>query len=482
MKKDDPAQKEEGTASMVLLVQPEQGEFVKKRIFQPGVEIPLNLACLAAFLEREGIPNRILDLRLCTHAGAALEKVVRETKPFVVGISAFTSEIGNAIEVARRVKALDQNIFTVLGGHHASAQPVQTLQDGPWFDCLVIGEGEITLIEVIRTWKQRGNFIHVHGIAFRESGEIRVNPPRELLRCLDDLPFPARDKLELNRYVPNPGTGNFLTLPSTGIMASRGCPYKCRYCSKGVWGDSVRFRSIDNVVAEIEHCIERYGIRDFRFFDDNLTLPQWDLKQFCRLLIDRKINIHWNCYSRVSNVTVETLQLMKEAGCYHIKYGIEFGTEKALRLAGKGANLEQARRAVSLTREVGIECKGNFILGIPGEEVEDCQKTIAFARELSPDLASFYPFDFFPGSRFYQEMQENSHSLRLLPREVTERLASRAYRSFYFRPAYFLQRARRVLHHPSRELKVVTNGLQMMLGFYLRQIIGHPKKNGSPSS
>ena len=160
-----------------------------------------------------------------------------------------------------------------------------------------------------------------------------------------------------------------MSLPSTGIMASRGCPYKCRYCSKGVWGDLVRFRTVENVLAEIEHCINSYGIHDFRFFDDNLTLPQWDLKRFCSLLLERDLKITWNCYSRVNNVNRETLHLMKEAGCYHIKYGIEFGTKKALELSSKGTTLDQARRAVSLTKQVGIECKGNFILGIPGEEL-----------------------------------------------------------------------------------------------------------------
>jgi radical SAM superfamily enzyme YgiQ (UPF0313 family) len=235
---------------------------------------------------------------------------------------------------------------------------------------------------------------------------------------------------------------------------------------------------VENVIEEIEHCIGSYGIRDFRFFDDNLTLPQWDLKRFCRLLLERGLKINWNCYSRVNNVNMETLRLMKEAGCYHIKYGIEFGTKKALQLSSKGTTLDQARRAVSLTKQVGIECKGNFILGIPGEELADCEKTIAFALEVSPDLVSFYPFDLAPGSWFYREGNGDANS-KALPREVTERLASQAYRAFYFRPLYIIQRAKRILRYPGREFKVVSDGLRMILGFYLKQMITSQRK-GAP--
>jgi radical SAM superfamily enzyme YgiQ (UPF0313 family) len=257
-------------------------------------------------------------------------------------------------------------------------------------------------------------------------------------------------------------------LPSTGIIASRGCPYQCHYCSKGVWGSTIRFRSPRHVIQEIEHCIDRYAIHDFRFYDDALTLPNWDLKGLCEGIIKKKLDISWNCYSRVNNINLDILRIMKEAGCYHIKYGIEFGTEKALKLANKKASLEQARAAVSLTKKVGIECKASFILGIPGEDVQDCQKTVAFALDISPDLASFYPFDLFPGSKFYEDAQggKAAGAATMLDRHITEQLVSQAYRSFYFRPAYLLQRFKRFVRYPLREARVNLNGLKMITKFY----------------
>ena len=467
----------------VLLVQPHQGESVKRRIFHPGIEIPLNIACLAAYLDRQGISNSILDMRLYADRDPfrQVENAVSNGKPSIVGISAFTSEADNARRVAELVKRMDENIVTVVGGHHASALQADLLREVPGYDLLVYGEGEITLTQIVDRTKSGGSFCDLDGVVYRNGDQVVVNPPRKVIDRLDDLPFAARDKLDLDRYVPSPGTGNYMRLPTTGIMASRGCPYRCNYCSKGVWGNDVRFRSVENVLSEVESCIDKYGMHDFRFYDDGLTLPQWDLKLFCNEILRRGIDISWNCYSRVNHVDKEKLLLMKKAGCYHIKFGIEFGTEKALRLADKGATLKQARKAVLLTKEAGIECKGNFMFGIPGETIDDCKQTIAFAIELSPDLATFYPFDLFPGSTFYRRKTEGDVSVdNRLPRTVTDALSSKAYVAFYFRVEYVLQRFQRLLRNPLREIVLVRNGLRMIGRFFFNKWVeGFGKRRAS---
>lgn len=462
----------------ILLVQPEQGSFVYRRIFHPGVEIPLNLLCLAGYVGREGIESRILDLRIKKGAGEeVLRGWLRELKPRVVGISACTTEVENAGEVARVVRQESGGrVPVLLGGHHASAVPEETLGTYPEVDYLICGEGEVALTEFMRLYLGGQDVRGAKSLVYREGEGVVRNVLAEQIRDLDSLPLQPRGMVELDKYVPSPGTGNYMRLPSTGIVSSRGCPYNCHYCSKGVYHRTIRFRSPENVVAEMEDCMGRYGIRDFRFYDDVLTYPKWDLERFCGLILERGLDVTWNCYSRVNHITLSKLEMMKRAGCYHIKYGIEFGTEKALILANKQATLAQAREAVRLTKQVGIECKGNFILGIPGEDLEDCRKTVAFARELSPDLVSFYPHDVFPGTHFYHLLQQPGSELKMLPREETEELAYRAYLSFYLRPSYMLQRARRVSAHPKRELQVVWSGLYMMGRFYLKsgwQFLSH---------
>ncbi|MBC8412336.1 MAG: radical SAM protein [Nitrospira sp.] len=454
----------------VLLIQPQQGEFVKKRIFHPGLEIPLNIACLAAYLDVQGIDNRILDMRLYDAPFKDLEDTIKMYSPRIVGISAFTSEYDNAIKSAKIIKSINKDILIVIGGHHAAAMPSELLEEIPEFDLLIHGEGELALTEIIRQFDSGRDYTEISGVSYRNGDSVVVVPRAELIASLDDLPFPARHKLDLSRYVPSPGTGNYMQLPTTGIMASRGCPYKCNYCSKGVWGATIRFRSVENVLAEVEHCIEKYGIHDYRFYDDALTLPQWELKRFCEEIIKRKLNITWNCYSRVNGITEDKLLAMKEAGCYHIKYGIEFGTEKALKIANKGATLNQARNAVALTKKVGIECKGNFMLGIPGETEADLEQTIKYAIELSPDLATFYPFDLFPGNTFYRRKLEGDNSIDdRLPREITQKMSNKGYISFYFRAGFIIQRLKRMAKNPMREIRLVKNGLAMIIQYFFRK-------------
>jgi radical SAM superfamily enzyme YgiQ (UPF0313 family) len=456
----------------ILLVHPLYGEETENRIFHPGVELPISLAYLSAYIEQKGIENDILDLRIEKYPEQALRIKINEKRPLAVGITSSTAGIKNAAWIARYIKDTDRQIITIIGGWHASALPEEILGKYPQFDYIIHGEGEEAFANLVACLEAGGSPEGLKGFALRVNGGVQVNPREELISNLDDIPFPARHKLPVLRYQPQPGTRNYLTLPSTGILVGRGCPYRCLFCYKGVWGKSVRFRSPENVLEEIEMCIDRFGIRDFRFYDDTITIPSWDLKRFCEEIIDRKFNISWNCWSRVNDVDEDKLRLMKEAGCYHIKFGIEFGTEKALRLARKGATLEQARRAVALCKKMDIECKGSFVFGIPGEILEDCHDTLNFALEVSPHFATFYAFDPIPGSPFYQQIKEGKidPDRDIIKREITLDLANDAYRAFYFRPTFIFQRFKSFLLHPVREGRMVLSGLRMIISYWFNRL------------
>jgi len=452
----------------VLLIHPLYGDETIRRVFQPGVELPISLAYLASYLETQGCLCDFLDLRLESKPEQALSERLASNRYLVVGITASTAGLDMAARAAKQVKALAPNSKTVIGGWHASALPEDTLRAFPQFDYLVHGEGEVAFTRLVQFLDGGGDPARVRGLAFRSNGEVIVNPREELITNLDQLPFPCREKLPIHRYQPTPATRNCLRLPSTGILVGRGCPYNCRFCYKGVWGKSVRFRSPQNVLDEIQLCIDRYGIHDFRFYDDSMTFPAWDLEGFCREVIRRGLRISWNCWSRVNNVSEEKLRLMKAAGCYHIKFGIEFGTERALRLARKGATLQQAQEAVRLSRKVGIESKGSFIFGIPGETVGECRDTISFALRTAPDFATFYPFDPIPGSPFHESILKGdiNPAVDMLPREVTTRLADEAYRRFYLRPRFLLRRFTAFVRHPFRELRALVSGGLMLASYW----------------
>lgn len=451
----------------VLLVQPEYGkEGLKKIIHHPGMEFPYNLTCLSGYLEKEGISNEIFDWRLYETPEELFRSQLMKLKPAVVGITSTTFSMNNAARIVNIVKGVDKRIVTVLGGCHASALPEETLTDYSDFDYLIHGEGEVALTNLVNAVKDNSKDIeNLEGLALRKNGGVIVNPRGKPIADLDSLPLPARHKIDVKKYAPNPGTRNYMSLPTTGLSVGRGCPYNCQFCYKGVWGKSIRFRSQESVMSEIKECKEKYGINDFRFYDDVLTFPKWHIIDFAEKLIRDNIEINWSCWSRVNDVNYDTLVKMKQAGCYHIKYGIEFGTEKALKLTKKGITLEQSRKAIEMTRNVGIECKGSFIFGIPGETEEDCRQTIQFALDISPDFATFYTYDCIPGSKFYEQMKAGTNNVSL-SKEVTEKFKYEAYKKFYLRPSFFFRRIKALINNPGREIKSLYDGVKMMIGHF----------------
>jgi radical SAM superfamily enzyme YgiQ (UPF0313 family) len=364
-----------------------------------GREMPLGIAYLAAYLEKENISVEILDLNVSEQPLSDLEETLKLLHPRFVGISAFTVDVIEANTLAGRCKEMLPDITTIIGGIHATALPKRTLDEFEHFDYLIHGQGEVPLTRLIRHIKGNKDIHGIYGLVYRNKGKIVINP-RENYLSLDNLPFPARHKLKINAYAPHPQ--KYMTLPNTGIFSSIGCPFKCSYCSIHIVHPQYLARSPEMVVREIEECIHRFGIRDFRFFDDCLTLDRKHITDICNLLISKKIKINWNCQSRVDKVDKELLALMKKAGCHQITYGIETGTQKGLQLINKNTTLEQAAVALKYTRDAGLESGGSFLIGVPGETMEDIQNTISFARKISPDIATFYIVKSYPGTILFQ--------------------------------------------------------------------------------
>lgn len=444
----------------------------------PGKEIPLSLCYLGSFLQSRGFTARILDLDWLGGVSPHLEKALAENAPALVGISAYTPNIALAAQIAAGVKQLTPATPVVLGGFHASALPERTLREFAAFDCLIIGEGEQTLAELVASRRDNRSFRDLPGLAFREDDAIRVNPPRPLLADLDMLPFPDRRLVPYRQYVPDPG--NYFSLPSTGILFSRGCPHLCTYCSKAVFKNRLRYRGVDNFLAEIRHCVNELGIRDFRLEDEAPTTDPRRIRELSEALLAAGLAIHWHCYSRVDRLDEATLRLMKRAGCYHITYGIESGVPATLARINKPLDLERAAAMVALTKKLGLECKVNFILGFPWETIADMRQTVRFARRISPDLVTFNLFKPLPGSLLYDELDAagrlrhtrwedyfttSEPLLFAAPYTEAEALAvlRNAVFSFYFRWRYIGQRLRRLVRHPRREAAMAWRGVGVLL-------------------
>ena len=445
-------------------------------------EIPMGLACLASYLESKGISSAILDMYSYPKPYTLLREVLAKRRPAIVGITSYSPTINESYEVSKAVKDFDPKITTIIGGLHASALPQEALESCPSIDYLVYGEGELTLYELADNIIHNQDTQNLKGTAIRHDGKIKLNPPRELIPDLDSLPFPAREKLELGRYHSNPN--NHLQLPTTTMFTTRGCPFHCTFCSTHhIWGSSVRLISARRIFAEVQHCRENYNIRDFDFNDDTFTLSKSRVIELCNLFIENKLGVSWCCFSRVDTVDYELLCLMKEAGCFYIRYGIESGTESSLRLINKGTTLKQARDAIYWTKKAGIESQGSFILGVPGETIRDAKETIAFAKVLNPDIAVFRTCFPVPGSKMYDALKTESKTLPLSnwerlkdlkkyePKLIFEilrislfyKLGLRAYFSFYLSPGWIIQKIKRFLKNPKREISKFCFGFPAFL-------------------
>ncbi len=362
---------------------------------------PLGLAYLAAVLERAGHEVQVFDFGLdpLVSVETDIDRVCA-FDPQVVGITSMTSVYESALDTAARLKArLGRPI--ILGGPHATVFPERVLSEAPVIDYVVRGEGEETVLELVSALESGIRDIgRIQGVTHRQHGSIVSNPDRPLLTDLDSLPFPARHLFSLDRYGLRTPNGR----PMATLLSSRGCPYNCAYCFKGIVGRTYRQRSPGNIMAEIRQVIDQYGLHDFYFIDDLFTVNSRRLADLMEQFIAGGTKIQWQCLGRVDSVTAPLLSRMYAAGCRQIHYGIESGNQRILERIGKGINLDQVRRAVRWAQEAGIHVKGYFMLGLPGDTPETMQQTIDFAVELNLDEAMFSLTTPFPGTRLWDEL------------------------------------------------------------------------------
>lgn len=400
---------------------------------KPRVVLPLGVAYLASFLEKNGREVKILDavgLGWCSQeivlksgrplvrvglTPSQIEERVATYHPDIVGISClFSSQAHNAHEVAKLVKSVDKNIVTVFGGAHPSVIPEKILQD-PNVDFVVIGEGELTMLELVKTIEVSGSYSDIKGLAFKKDGEIVVNPRRPFIENIDELPYPARYLLPIEEYFRAAKGHGAAEKKSrfTSMITSRGCPRNCIFCSiHTVWGHKWRPRSPENVVDEIEHLVKEYGVEEIHFEDDNLTLDPKRMEAICDGIVERGLDICWTTPNGVDINTLNKglLKKMKDSGCYWLCFGIEHGDpyfrEKVI---GKPISAEHATNVIKWANELGIWTNGFFIIGLPGETPRTAQKTVDCAKALDLDFASFFIATPYPGTRLHKIAVERGY-------------------------------------------------------------------------
>jgi magnesium-protoporphyrin IX monomethyl ester (oxidative) cyclase len=390
---------------------------------------PLGLGYLAAFLEKNNVDVKILDAlaegggqikatkktRVYGLSDKQIENRLEEYKPDLVGItSMFTAYSGDVHRVANLVKEYNRKTTVVLGGAHACIFPELILRDKN-VDLVSVGEGEVTLMEIIKTLKSKRSLDEIPGTVTRIGKRIIRNTVREFITDLDDIPFPARHLLPMEVYFKAASSPYAMRKPATNMITSRGCPGHCVYCSiHSIWGHRWRARSTESVLGEIELLVNKYKIREIDFMDDSMSVDRNRLEAICDGIITRKIDIRWTTPNGIAHWTLNKhlIEKMKEAGCYRITFGIESGNQETRKFLGKPYPLSQARELLIHANKTGMWTICTNILGFPYETRNQMQDTVNFAVYSDTDLAVFYLLQPYPGTPVY-EIFKNEKLLNL---------------------------------------------------------------------
>jgi len=379
----------------VLLVYP--------NIVESPKDFSTGLGIISAILKKKGHEVRLLDSTFGLKDREIVNKIIG-FKPEVVGISVASNDFPYAKHIASIIKQ-HTNVPIVGGGYHATIAPEDILNEA-CFDIAVIGEGEASFAELIKSMEKGKIDTNIRGIWFKINGEIIRNQFRELNSNLNDLPFPDRGLFNYQKHIDhNRGLATFLT--------TRGCPFQCTYCINAVlikmfgFKGYVRYRSVDNIFSEIKEVIRKYDIKEIEFYDDTFTLNKKRMREFCERY-PKEVGKPFYVNARVNAVDKETFDMLKKAGCVRVSLGIEAG-DPVIRnsVLKRNQSDEEIIRTFRIAREAGLQTYAFNMIGIPYETKESIQKTIELNRKCQPDYIGVSIFNAFKGTELYGLCKKN---------------------------------------------------------------------------
>lgn len=464
-----------------------QGGKGSKAKIQYGNMPPLGVLYMAGELRRHGHEVQLID---ATTTGAGHDEIlgrIREFDPGLVGVSTMTPSAPAAYDLVRFLKG-HLDVPVIIGGVHCNSFQGKVLEDLPQADAVCVGEGEQTIVELVKAFEGGMALEDVKGIFYRDtSGKIVGTESRPLNMDLDTLAFPARDLVDHSPYSLLPGA--FKRLPITSMITSRGCPYgKCSFCFEaGNHAFKFRRNSPEYVMREIEETLIPLGIREIAFWDDIFLVNHKWVEQFTQLI--KKYDLTWSCYAWPKPVTKAMLEMASDAGCWAVSYGFESGDQKLLDVIEKNMTLEHSRQAAKWTHDAGMATRALFMLALPGETPELAKKTVEFAIEMDCTMAQFHPTFPEPGTPLYDRARLEGQILTdfhgrmkaaYIPHgykdaEEVENTVRWAYRRFYLRPSLMWKYLSRI--RTWEDVVHIFNGVRFFFGLLMSEkSSSEPKK------
>lgn len=444
-----------------LLLEPLVSDSAKWGRFSAGKGFvpPMGMFSIYSYLKSKGREVRFIDTQFGEFGEDEIRGLLASDKNIrTVGIPVFTNTAFHSFRTAKLCKEANPAVKVVLGGVHATAMPERSLRECPSADYVVLGEGELTMDELVGRIEAGRPAGDVQGVAYMQVGRYVQNECRPLIKDLDSLPLTAYEDIDLSRYVPHPT--QYKVLPNFPMLTQRGCPYKCTFCDASlVHGKQVRQFSVDRIISELELLVGKHGAKGIYFQDSTFTMKKEWAAQLFEKMIAKGFRLQWACNTRVDRVDPELLKLMKRAGCWMINYGIESANQQSLDMLKKGTTVEQAVKAVADTKKAGIDLTCNFILCLPGEDAAMVENTIRFSKQLFADMSLFWLPVPYPGSEL-AEICRREGGLRegakwedyisfdfdnpvyvnpLIGAAGMREYYRKAYRSYYMNPRYILK-------------------------------------------
>ena len=431
---------------------------------------PLGLAYIAAVLEQAGYQVDILDALALGNEqreqlpdgrlriGLSEEQIakhVRDYSPDIVGIGCgFTVYASDSHRIAKCIKQAHPKALVVFGGAHSTTVPELVLKDKN-VDLVVSGEGETTTLELVKCIKEGKPYTHIKGTVVRENGQkVIYNEPRENIEDLDQLPFPARHLLPMEKYFDFQKKGRllyryYMRKPIANIITSRGCPYNCVFCAvRTIWGRTWRGRSAENITKEIEFLVGEYGIKEFTPWDDNISVKKERLIKICQAIVDNGLDLSWATPNGIylPSMDDEVLSWMVKSGYYRTTFGLESGSKETQNYIRKKLNPDKVREVINLCNKLGVWTNATFVIGFPNEQIDSIRATMRASIDYGLDYSNFFIAQPYEGTDLYQDfkreglindgIQEGSstmyskYSTNYFTNEELTRLRDEAYRQF----------------------------------------------------
>ncbi len=367
---------------------------------------PFFLAYAASLLKREGFEVELVDSLAQELSVRDFFKVVSREKPDLLVAETSTPSLKNDLGILEKIS---EDLPVALCGPEANIRDPKFLSRHKFIRYVFAGEYEFTLLELAQRLKAKTALAGLQGLIYRDHGKFKVNPARPLLEDLDDLPWPLRSGLPMEKYSDTPGG---IPLPSAQMWSSRGCPYQCLFCA---WpqlmyqNNRYRVRSIIQVVDEMEYLVKQMGFKSVYFDDDTTNIGKLRMIELAEEIKRRGLQVPWAMMARADLMEEDVLERLRSAGLFAVKYGVESSNQELLDRIRKNMDLRKTERMIRFTQSLGIKTHLTFSFGLPGETEETIQKTIDFAKALDPDSVQFSIATAFPGTSYFQALEQKGH-------------------------------------------------------------------------